>query len=161
MSTVLPDEGLAHSDVMGTPADLLAESRRCLEAGRTTGDLEAKQRWATRALNLAVQALESRSIDSISIKDGEQKRFYITQIRRLKERYERLIVLQREASALVKTVGPTHDTSTWDRIFANDDEITKVWHETREIEALQRERREDEASDALPICSSALTRDCK
>ena len=84
-------------------------------------------------------------MDSISTKGSEQKRFYITQIRRLKERYERLIVLQREASALVKTVGLTHDASTWERIFANDDEITKVWHEAREIEALQRERREDDA----------------
>ena len=145
MSTVLPDKGFEQPDVMGTPAELLAESRRCLEAGRTTSDLEAKQRWSTRALNLAVQALECKPTDSTSTKGGEQKRIYITQIRRLKERYERLIVLQREASALVKTVGPTHDTSTWEKIFANDDEITKVWHETREIEARQRERTEDEA----------------
>jgi hypothetical protein len=144
MSTVLPDKGLEQPDVMGTSAELLAESRRCLEAGRTTSDLEAKQRWSARALKLAVQALESKPMDSASTKGGEQRRIYITQIRRLKERYERLIVLQREASVLMKSVGPTHDTNTWEKIFANDDEITKVWQETREIEALQRERKEDE-----------------
>ncbi len=145
MSTVLQDKDRPESDAIGTPAELLAESSRCLEAGRIANDLEEKRRWAARALKLAVQALESKTIDSTTMKGGEQKRFYITQIRRLKDRYERLIALQREASALVKTVGPTHDASMWKKIFANDDEMTKVWHETREIEALQRERRKDNA----------------
>jgi hypothetical protein len=145
MSTELADKGAEQSDVLPTPAELLAESRRCLEAGRTTGDLGAKQQWSARALKLAVQALELKPTGSTWTKGGEQKPTYITQIRRLKERYERLIALQREASALVKAVELAHETSTWEKIFANDDEIAKVWNEAREVETLQRERKEDEA----------------
>ena len=147
MSIALPDKSQVPSDVMGTPAVLRAESRRCLEAGRSTSDLEAKQQWAASALKLAVQAeaLELVTTDATSTNGSEQRRSCVTEVRRLKERYERLITLQREGSTLAKTVGPAHDASTWERIFANDDEITKVWHEVHEIEALQRDRREDEA----------------